>query len=239
MDFYGNINYLSMAKKKTEQQDGFENVENALSKTEQYIEENQKSLTIILIAIVAIVGSYMAYEKFYVKPMQEEALSQMFVAEQYFERDSFNLALNGDGVEFGFLDIIDEYGVTKAANLAHYYAGISYLNVGDYESAIDYLKGFESEDNIMSPMALGAIGDSYSQLGELDDALSFYIKAANRKSNKFTTPIFLMKAAQVYETNEDFKNAISIYNRVKEEYPQSNEARYIEKYITRANLISK
>jgi tetratricopeptide (TPR) repeat protein len=224
-----------MAKKKNVQPDSFESVENALSKTEQYIEDNQKSLTIIVAAIVVIVGGYFGYQKFYVNPMENEAQSQMFVAEQYFEKDSFNLALYGDGNYFGFIDIIDEYGVTKAANLANYYAGISYLHLGDYEAAIDYLKGFESDDHIISSMALGAIGDAHSELGELENAISFYIKAANNNSNDFTTPIYLMKAAQVYESLEDFSKALDIYDRVKEEFPRSNEARHIDKYITRAN----
>lgn len=224
-----------MAKKKNVQPDSFENVENVLSKTEQYIEDNQKSLTIIVAAIIVIVGGYLVFQKFYVAPMEKEATAQMFVAEQYFERDSFNLALNGDGVELGFLDIIDEYGITKSANLAHYYAGISYLHLGDYEAAIDYLKGFESDDQIIAPMALGAIGDAYSELGEYEKALSFYMKAANQNVNEFSSPIYLMKAAQIHEHLEDYKKALAIYERVKKDHPKSNEARHIDKYITRAN----
>lgn len=226
-----------MAKKKNVQQDSFENVENVLSRTEQYIEDNQKSLTIIVAAIIVIVGGYLAFERLYVNPMEKEAKAQMFVAEQYFERDSFNLALYGDGVELGFLDIIDEYGISNTANLAHYYAGVSFLHLGDYESAIEYLKGFESDDQIIAPLALGAIGDAYSELGEYEEALSYYLKAANKNINEFTSPIYLMKAAQIHEHLGEYKKALTIYERVKKDHPKSNEARYIDKYITRANGI--
>jgi tetratricopeptide (TPR) repeat protein len=166
--------------------------------------------------------------------MEKEAKAQMFVAEQYFERDSFNLALYGDGGELGFIDIIDEYSVTQTANLASYYAGISFLHIGEYESAIEHLKGFESDDQIISQMALGAIGDAYSELEEYDKSFSFYMKAAEGKINEFTSPIYLMKAALIQEHLENFNKAIDIYERVKKEHPKSSEARHIDKYITRA-----
>ena len=147
-------------KKKQEQETGFENVESALSRTEQYIEENQKSLTIIVLIIIGIVGAYLGYKRFYVAPRDKEAQQQMFMAEKYFEQDSFRLALDGDGQYPGFIQIIDDYSVTKSANLAHYYAGISYLHMGNYEDAVDYLEEFSSDDIMIAPIALGALGDA-------------------------------------------------------------------------------
>ena len=223
-------------KKNTQKADNFQEVESALTKTEQYIEENQKTLSTIVLILIAIVAGYFAYMKFYVKPLEEEAASQMFVAEQYFEKDSFNLAINGDGNYLGFIDIIDEYGVTKSANLANYYAGISYLKLGQYEEAIDYLKDFDSDDQIIAPIALGAIGDAYSELGDNDEAISYYLKAAEKNSNKFTTPVFLMKAAKVYEADNNYKESLEIYNNIKDNYPTAKQARFIEKYIKRAEL---
>ena len=223
-------------KNKKAEQDGFENVESALSKTEQYIEDNQKSLTIIVALIVVIVGGYLAYQKLYVKPIEKEAQGQMFVAEQYFEKDSFNLALNGDGNYFGFLDIIDEYGVSNAANLAHYYTGICYLHLGDYESAIEYLTGFDSNDKIISSIAYGAIGDAYVQMEEIKTAIPFYLKAAINNSDEFSAPIYLMKAAEANESLQKYGKALSLYEKIKEDYPKSNETRNIEKYISRVKM---
>lgn len=228
-----------MSKKKISNQDQFESVENALSKTEHYIEENQKSLTIIILAIVVIIGGYLGYKRFIVAPQEDEASAQMWMAEQYFAKDSFNLALNGDGNDLGFLNIIEDYSITKSANLAHYYSGICYLHMGEFERAIEYLKKFESKDKMVAPIAYGAIGDAYVELNNLSDALTFYKKAANDFTNNFTTPLYLMKVGFVYEQQGKFDDALDVYKRIQSEFPNSTEGRQIEKYIAQAELLAK
>ncbi len=223
-------------KKKQGTVEPVEGVENLLTRTERYIEENQKSLTIIVVAIVVVVLGYLGYRNLYIAPMEEEARSQTFMAERYFERDSFYLALYGDGNFLGFLDIIDEYSPTKTANLANYYAGISFLRMGEFESAIEYLKKFDSRDQLVSPMAFGAIGDAYAELGDLETAATFYTRAAMRKSNEFTSPIFWMKAGQVYEELERYGKALEAYESILENYPETTEGREVEKYIARVQL---
>lgn len=227
-----------MAEKKHHEaaDTGFENVENALSRTEKYIEDNQKSLVIIVAAIVIIVGGYIGYRRFLVTPKEKEAQSQMFVAQQYFQQDSFNLALNGDGNNPGFLEIIDEYGITQSANLSQYYAGISYLRTGKFEEAIDHLKQFDSNDEMVAPIALGAIGDAYSELGNFEDALDFYVKASGYNDNEFTTPIYLMKAGLLYEETGKFEKAIDTYQKIKNQYANTTEGRQIDKFIARAQV---
>ena len=206
------------------------------SKTERYIEENQKSLSIIVGVIVLIISGYFAYMKLYVGPLEIEAQSQMYVAEQYFEKDSLDRAIYGDGNYLGFIDIIDEYSVTPTGNLAHYYLGICYLKKGEYENAIEYLNGFDTDDQIIGPIATGAIGDAYMELGETKDAASYYLQAANDKENQFTTPIYLMKAALAYEDLNNYKKAIGIYEQIKEDYPETKEGREVEKYLARASI---
>ena len=223
-------------KKKPEIQAGFEGVENALTRAEKYIEENQKSLSIIVLAIIVIVGGYLGYNKFYLEPANNDAHAAMYVAEQYFETDSFRLALNGDGQNFGMLDIIDEYGVTPAANLAHYYAGISYLQLGDFENAIDHLKKFDSEDIMIASVALGAIGDSYAELGNDNKALEYYIKAGERRKNEFTTPIYLKKAAIIYEGSQKLDKALQLYESIKNEFPETEIGREMDKYIAAVKI---
>ena len=226
-------------KKKPVPQDRLQGVESALSKTEQFIEDNQKTLTIITLVIVFIVVGYLGFKRFIVEPAENEAQSQMFIAEQYFERDSFNLALYGDGNYFGFLDIIDEYRITKAANLAHYYSGISFLRLGDFETAIEYLKKFESNDHMLAPLTEGAIGDAYLELGNTTQALSHYEKAYSLKENEFLNPIYLLKAGEVYEELGDYEKALERYQAIKNSYPESQEGRNIEKYITRVQVYNE
>jgi len=229
-----------MSKKKVSEQDQFESVENALSRTEHYIEQNQKSLTIIVLAIIVIVGGYLGYQRFVVSPKEKEAQSQMWMAEQYFARDSFNLALHGDGNYLGFLDIVDEYSITKSANLANYYIGISYLHLGQYELAIEYLKAFESDDEMVAPIAYGAIGDAYMELDNTTEAMKFYEKAVNKSENEFTTPIYLIKVGFVHEQNQNYEKALEAYQTIKNDFPESAEGRQIDKYIARVEtLISK
>ncbi len=223
-----------MTKKHEQDPDSIEAVESALSRSEQFIEDNQKIVTTVVVIIIAIVGIYLGYKKFYLQPLEDEAQSQMFVAAQYFERDSFNLALNGDVNYPGFLGIIEDYSATKAANLSNYYAGISYLHLGQFENAIEYLESFSANDKMLKPISLGAIGDANMELENKEEAVSFYLKAAKASVNEFTTPIYLMKAGQAYEAIGDYKNALKTYNQIKEKHKKSAEGRVIEKYITRA-----
>ncbi len=226
-----------MSKKKSApSHDQFEAVESALSKTEQLIEDNSKTLTIVVVAIILIFGAIWGYRQ-YKKPIEREAQAQLFMAEQYFAKDSFNLALNGDGNNLGFLDIVEDYGVTKAANLAEYYAGISYLHMGNYDEAINHLQNFSSDDKMLHPISLGSMGDAHVELNELEKGLEYYQKAIDASDNEFTAPIYMMKAALVYEKQDNFEKALAYYEKIKKEYPNSTEAEEIEKHIGRAQAL--
>lgn len=226
-----------MAKKIEKSEENLMAVESALGKTEQFIETHKNLLAYILIGIVALVLIYMGVRRFYFQPREIEAQAQIFVAEQYFEKDSLDLAMFGDGTYPGFEEIIDNYGGTKSGNLAKYYLGICYLNKGEFETAIKYLKKFKSKDKIVGPMAKGAIGDAYLELGKNEEALEYYMKAANMNKNILSTPVFLMKAGLTYEILENKTEAVKIYKIIKQEYPKSFEAREIDKYIARASAI--
>ena len=159
-----------MEKQNTKQGDErLENVEEALSKTELWIEEHQKTLWIILIALLVIAFGIFGITK-YMQKRNEKASAQIFKAEQYFENEQYENALNGDGNNVGFLDIVNQYGSTKTGKLAAYYAGISYMKQGNYNEAINYLKKYTNDDEVLAPMALGAIGDCYMELGDNQNA---------------------------------------------------------------------
>lgn len=223
-----------MAKKQDKTGDQIVKVEEALSRTEKFIESNQKLLTIIIGVIVVVVLVFFGFKRFYMTPREQEAKEQMFMAERYFEMDSLNLALNGDGMYPGFLDIIDDYGMTKGARLSKYYAGICYLKLGNFQEAVDLLKSYKGKDQIIGPMAKGALGDAYLELNETSKAVSAYLEAANVSKNEVTSPLFLMKAGWTYEVLNDFKKALPVYEQIKKEYPNSIEGREIDKYIARA-----
>jgi tetratricopeptide (TPR) repeat protein len=225
-----------MAKKvKAKIEGGFGTIEESLSKTEQFLEKYQKQLTIIAIIILLAVGLIYAYNKFYIIPQNEEALEQVFPAQQYFERDSFDLALNGDGDYPGFIQIIDDYGSTDVAEGALLYAGISFYKTGDYDNAIEYLKKFSTSDKMLSATANVNIGDAYIEKGEYKKAAEYYKKAADI-DNKVLSPIYLMKLGRVYEELGKWQDAADAYQKIKDDYNESSEARGIEKFITRAKF---
>lgn len=214
-----------------ENNNGFEAIETNLSKTEAWIEKNQKVLTIIVAAIVVVIIGIFCVKNYVIEPKNQEAQEQIFFAEKYFETEQFEQALNGDGNNLGFLDIISEYKSTKTGKLACYYAGICYLNMGQFDDAIKYLKKFNGKDNIVAPMALGGIGDANWELGNLNEAASYYMKAANKSKNAFTAPMYLMRAAAVYEEMGEYSKAVKAYETIKYDYTTSNECVGIEKYI--------
>jgi tetratricopeptide (TPR) repeat protein len=228
-----------MAKSKNDDNpQGMKNVEETLSKTEQFLEQNYKPLLIGLAAIVVLVGLFWLAKLFLTK-RNDEAQSQMYQAQKYLELDSINLALNGDGNYLGFLDIAKEYKFTKAGDLARYGAGICNLHLGNYEEAIDFLNKYSKKDKVIGSIAIGATGDAYVELGNLDKGISKYLEAAEFAANSFNTPLFLMKAAELYEMNGKYPDALKLYEKIKDEYPTSTEGSTIDKYIARAKLLSK
>lgn len=228
-----------MAKKiKGENPQALKNVEVTLTKTEQYLEENYKTLLIILGAVVVLVGAFWLF-RLYQNKKNDEAQSQMYQAERWLEMDSLKLALNGDGNYLGFLDIAKNYRITKAGNLAKYCAGICYLHLGQYQDAIDFLNKYSKKDKLIASLAIGAIGDAYIELGDLDKGVLKYIEAADYANNSFNTPIFLMKAGQIYEMQQKFAEALKEYEKIKDEYPQSTEGTLIDKYIARVKVLIK
>jgi len=218
-------------KNKTEDQ--FAQIEETLTRTEQFIEENQKSLMTIVGAIVGIVALFIVYQNFYIAPMEEEAQAEIYMAELYFQKDSFNLALNGDGQYLGFLDVADDYRSTNVGQLANYYAGLCYLNTADFDNAIEYLGDFSSDDIILTSLALGCMGDAYMELGDTDAALDAYADAVNNSANDFTAPRYMMKQAMIYTSNGDNNKALDLFKAIQSDYKTSREANGIEKFIAR------
>lgn len=221
-----------------EKEDVIVNVEEAFSKTEQYIEDNKKSLMVIAGAIIALVAIYFGWTKWYVAGQETEAQAAMFNAEYYFEKDSLDKAINGDGNSLGFVDIADQYSVTPSGNLANYYLGVCYLRKGEFEKAIEYLEEYDGDDQMIAPIALGATGDAYLELGKTEEAIENYLKASEKSSNNFTTPLYLKKAGLAYEVTGNYKNAKGIYEKIKTEYPESPSGKEIDKYIARAEALS-
>lgn len=213
------------------------------SKSEQWIEKNSKPLLITLISLVVVFFGYLGYNKFIEEPKELEAADELAFPRKYFDDaavagsgvDSLlNLGLEGADGKYGFVDIAESYSGTNAGNLANYYAGVSYLQLKQYDKAIEFLSKFESDDEMLGPISLGAIGDAFSDINQPKDALEYYEKAANKKDNEFTTPLYLFKAGEIAMNLKEFKKAESFFTQIKENYLKSDQGRDIEKYINAA-----
>lgn len=205
-----------------------------LGRTGSFVTENQKSLTFILAAIVALVAIYFAYQKLYLAPRETQAADQMHVAQDFWNKKDWDKAIKGNGSYPGFEKIIANYSNTKAANLAYYYLGIAYLNKGEYQKAIDNLNNYRGDDSMVAAEALGSIGDAYVETKDLDKAGSYFKKAADKANNKFLTPVYLKKLGLVYEAQKNNKDAADTYKKIKTDYSESTEAGNIDEYIARA-----
>ena len=221
--------------KKEESKDLMENPEviaERLEGAEHWIEQHPKIVFGILGAIILVVGGYFGF-RYWVGTQEAQAQKDMFQAIRYFESDSLNLAVNGDGNNLGFLQIIDDYRFTQASKLANFYVGAIYLKQGKFKPAILYLEDFSSTDLLVQARAYSLIGDAHMELKEYDDAAKFYMKAADYKANKFFSPTYLMKAALAYEKLNQNDKAKEAYQQIIDQYWNSSEYQNARKYKAR------
>ena len=202
--------------------DNQEAINQTLSKSEEFINKNKNYLILFFGIITISIAAFSIFS--YLKSNQNEnAQNEMFQAVYYFEKDSLVQALNGDGNNYGFLEIIDEYSLSEAANLSRFYAGASYLKLGNYQNAINYLDQFSTSDLLVQARAYSLIGDAYVELEDFENAIYYFEKASSENPNQFFTPSYLLKLALVYEEVSDLKSAIKSYETIISDFKDSPE----------------
>lgn len=218
--------------KKEESKDLLENpevIQEKLEGIEHWVEKNPKLLIGVVGAIVLAVGGFFGY-RYWVGNQDAQAQKEMFQAVRYFEADSLNLALNGDGNNLGFLQIIEDYSLTEAGNLANFYAGAIYLKQGKFPLAIFHLEDYKANDLLVQARAYSLIGDAYMEQKSYEDAAKYYEKAARYKPNKEFTPVYLMKAGLAYEKLNNTDKAKAAYQTIIDKYWESSELQNAKKF---------
>jgi len=222
-----------MAEKKNVTGDGDE----IIAKAQDFWTRYQKQITAVLAVIVLAVGGWYGYKNFVQKPKAAKAVDAMFKAEEYYAMDSLQKALNGDGINWGFVRVIKEYGGTDAGNLARFYAGVSYLRLGDFNNAVKYLKEFSTSQKMVQARAYKLLGDAYSELGKNDDAISHYKKAAEHfTEDRYAAAESLFLAASFAEKIGKTNEAIALYKEVIEKYPNTVSANESDKYLAKLGV---
>lgn len=209
-----------------------------ITRGEAFIIKQKKPLLIVVAAIIVLIGGGMLYHNFVSVPKEAKASTALAKGQEYFAQGDWQKVLNGDGAGFtGMLSISRQYSGTDAANLADLYAGIALYNTGKAQEALKYLKKYDTAgDAMIEAEAIGAMGDCYATLGQKDDAVKQFKKAAEKADNNSLSPIYLIKAGEILESESKFDEAIALYQQVKDKYVQSNIAQEIDRYIERANV---
>ncbi len=204
-----------------------------LEKVQDVYETNKKTIsTVATVILVAVVG-YFAYTKMYKAPAEEKAASAMYYPQLYFQADSLNLALNGDGKNLGFSKLAKKYSGTDAGNLASYYEGICYLRMGDFKNAIKALQEFDGKGTMVGRQAFGALGMAYMENGDNNKAIENFKKATEDKEDGLVTPMYLYQLGMAYQAAGKPNDAKEAFKRVRDEYPRSPQARDMDKELAR------
>jgi tetratricopeptide (TPR) repeat protein len=224
-----------------------QSIDPSLEGIQLFYAKNKKMITYVGGGLIVLIAAVVYFKLFYLPEQENEAANEMFWAESAFEKDSFNLALKGgamvmavDGQKpmLGFEQLADQYSMTKQGNLANYYAGICLMRTGKFEQAIESLSKYDGNDDVVAPIAIGAIGDCHMELNHMDDALKYYMNASEKSNNDFTTPYFLKKAAFVLESKKSYAEAADVYERIRKEFPRSGEAQEAAKNVARLQTLA-
>lgn len=216
------------------------NVEDALTQSEAFLIKYKAAIIGFVVGVIIVVAGIIMYKNFYAEPREEKAQAALFKGQEYFEQDAYEQALNGDSIGYiGFLKVADQFSGTKAANLAKAYAGICYQNLGKYDEALKALDSFNGNDQMVAPAILGATGNCYAQLGQMDKAASTLLSAADKADNSTLSPIFLLQAGEILVKQGKYDDAVNAFTKIKDKYFQSYQAMDIDKYIEQAKLLKK
>lgn len=202
-------------------------------------EKNSKTIITVSVAVIVIVGGYLGYKNLIQLPKEQKANEELFAAESNFRKDSFNLALNGSGSTPGFLKVISKYSGTNAANLAHYYAGASYLQMGEYQKAVDQLSDFSANGaKQVEAKAEGLLGDAYAELKKNDDAITHYKNAGTIfEEDQAISSEYLFRGAMLSEMTGKTDQAIELYQILKDKYPRTDKGFIVDKYLARLGVV--
>jgi TolA-binding protein len=192
--------------------------------------KTNKTVRLITIAVgallIGIVG-FILYKKFIKEPKELKAKEQFHIGLNYAAQDSVDLAIK----ETQFF--VNKYDGTKGGENAQFTLARMLMEKGKFKEALNELEGVDFDDTFGKVFVLGLQGDCYSEMKNLDKALTYYLKASSTNPNEKTTPEYLFKAGLVAEALNDLTKAEELYLEIKNNYNQFSSQKTIDKYIMR------
>ena len=221
----------------TKNQNDAQNASSTVNITETFFDKYKKAIIIGVVAVIVIIAGVIVYNNYVTEPRAAKASTALSKGQEYFGMEEYEKALNGDSIGYaGFISIAADYSSTDAGNLANLYAGLCYAQMGKWQEAASYLEKFDQQDDQMiSPAALGALGNAYAHLKQLDKAVETLTKAARNADNNSLSPTFLIQAGEILESQGKKAEALKLYEEVKQKYFNSMQYQTIDKYIERAS----
>ena len=221
----------------TNQQQAAPTMEQSLNQSEAFFLKYKKAIIAAVVALIVIVAGIVLYKTYVSGPREVKASTAIAKGQEYFQAANYEMALNGDSVNFkGFAKLADEYSSTAAGNLANLYAGLCYAKLDKWGDAVKYLEKYDAaDDQMISPAAEGALGNAYAHLNQLDKAVSHLKKAAEKADNNSLSPTFLIQAGEILESQGKNDEALKLYQTVKEKYFNSMAYQTIDGYIERVS----
>ena len=205
--------------------------EQQVSKTEAFFEKNKKAIIVAVVAVIAIVVGAILFNNYYLEPRANEASTELAKSQELFDQQQYDKAL------VGFQKVASDYSSTDAGNLAQLYIGLCQANLGKWQEAVNALENYSgSDDQMITPAAEGALGNAYANLKQLDKAVEHLKKAAKMADNNSLSPTFLIQAGEILESQGNKKEALELYQEVKEKYFNSMQYQTIDAYIERASV---
>lgn len=221
-----------MSKKQVKEELEQDILLDTFSKAQSFYDNNRTTIIGAAIAVIILIGGSIGYY-YYTSAQEEQAQQLMGHATQSYMQQNFEEALRGSEADFtvGFEQIINNYPLTDAANLAHYYAAVSEYKLGNTQQALTYMEGYSVPEGIMGVGPISFHGVLHTELGNQAEAAQLYVKAAEWDKNESTTPYNYLEAAEAFHDAGNQADARKYAQRIVDDYEESQQVSDAQKLL--------
>lgn len=221
-----------MSKKQVKEELEQDILLDTFSKAQRFYDQNKSTLIGAAIAVLLLLGGSIGYY-YYASAQEEEAQQLMANATQSYLNQDYETALTGSEADFtvGFEQIINNYSITDAANLARYYASVCEFNLGNPQQALNYINEYDAPEGIMGVGPISFHGVILTDIGNHEQAADQYVKAAEWDLNDSTTPYNYLEAAKAFQDAGKEDKAREYAQKIADEYSESSQITAAQKLL--------